>query len=309
MSNAGYFENVEETANLAGSNKLELLIFELFDEATQTYSSYGINVFKVREVMETPELLRLPNCQGTGMVGILRLRGQIVPMIDLPFFMGMEQKDRRDCLIITEYNNHVQGFLVDRIDNIVRLDWNLIKPAPAALGGNLVTAIAEIEDRLIMIVDVETILLRINPSEHDAELKSVDGVKSKKTHLVYFAEDSKTAQGLIISTLEKMGVSYRSSENGRHAYEALMAMADEHGTDLKNHLTVILTDIEMPEMDGFTLIKLIKQDRRFDGIPVLIQSSLSGESNHELGRKVQADGYINKFNPVRLAQSLAAYMN
>ncbi len=309
MSTDGYFEGVEETANLAGSNKLELLIFELFDEATQAYTSYGINVFKVREVMETPELMRLPNCEGTGLVGILRLRGQIVPMIDLPFFMGMEQKNRRSCLIITEYNNHVQGFLVDRIDNIVRLDWNLIKPAPAAMGSNLVTAIAEVEDRLVMIVDVETILARIHPTEHDEELKTVDEVKASRSHLVYFAEDSKTAQGLIVSTLEKMGVPYRSSENGRDAYENLIAMADEHGKDLKNHLTVILTDIEMPEMDGFTLIRLIKEDRRFDGIPVLIQSSLSGESNRELGRKVKADGYIDKFNPVKLAQALAAYMH
>ncbi len=308
MTTGDYFDRVNETTNLAGSNKLELLVFELFDEATQAYSSYGINVFKVREVMETPELTKLPNSQDTGLVGMLRLRGNIIPMIDLPFFMGLQQKDRRACLIITEYNNQVQGFLVDRIDDIVRLDWNLIKPAPASMGGNLVTAVAELGDRLVMIVDVETILSRINPTEHDQELNEVEKVKTERSHMVFFAEDSKTAQGLIMSTLEKMGVAFRSAENGRDAYNALIAMADEHGNDLKNHLTVILTDLEMPELDGFTLVKMIREDRRFDGIPIFIQSSLSGDSNRELGRKVGADGYIDKFNPVKLAATLGAYM-
>ena len=308
MSHSDYFDRVNETTNLAGSNKLELLIFELFDDDTKTYSAYGINVFKVREVMETPALTQLPNTGGTGMVGMLRLRGSIIPMIDLPFFMGMPQKDRRDCLIITEYNNHIQGFLVDRIDDIVRLDWDLVKPAPAAMGGKLVTAVAEVGERLVMIVDVEASLSRINPTEHDSELNEVNKLDTEKSHLVYFAEDSKTAQGLIMSTLEKMGVAYRSAENGRDAYNALLAMADEHGKNLKDHLTVILTDLEMPEMDGFTLVKLIKEDRRFDGIPVFIQSSLSGDSNRELGRKVGADGYIDKFNPVKLAATIGAYM-
>ncbi|NLY27888.1 MAG: chemotaxis protein CheV [Alcaligenaceae bacterium] len=307
-NHAGYFDSVHETTNLAGSNKLELLVFELYDEKTDSYQSYGINVFKVREVMKTPDLTSLPNSENTGVVGMLRLRGQVVSMIDLPFFMGSEQKGHRDCLIITEYNNNVQGFLVDRIDNIVRLDWNLIKPAPQIMNSNLITSIAEVEDKLVMIVDVETIMSRINPAEHDEEFKAVDTVKYKKQPLVYFAEDSKTAQGLIVSTLNKMGVPYRSSENGRDAYEKLMAMADQYGKDLKNHLTVILTDIEMPEMDGFTLTKLIREDKRFDGIPVLIQSSLSGESNREFGKKVRADGYIDKFNPVKLAEEINKYL-
>lgn len=305
---SGYFDSVHETTNLAGSNKLELLVFELYDDKTESYQSYGINVFKVREVMKTPELTSMPNAENTGVVGMLRLRGQVVSMIDLPFFMGAEQKGHRDCLIITEYNNNVQGFLVDRIDNIVRLDWNLIKPAPQIMNSNLITAIAEVEDRLVMIIDVETIMSRINPAEHDEEFKAVDTAKMKKNALVYFAEDSKTAQGLIISTLNKMGVPYRSSENGRDAYEKLMAMAEQHGSDLKNHLTVILTDIEMPEMDGFTLTRLIREDKRFDGIPVLIQSSLSGSSNREFGRKVRADGYIDKFNPVKLAEEIGKYL-
>ena len=142
-------------------------------------------------------------------------------MIDLPFFMGAGTKGaNRDCLIIMEYNNNVQGFLVDRIDNIVRLDWNLIKPAPQIMNSNLITAIAEVEDRLVMIIDGNHHVPHQSGPEHDEEFKAVDTAKMKKNALVYFGGRFflKTALGHLISRLIKW-VPARSSDGGRDAYE------------------------------------------------------------------------------------------
>ena len=308
MSTSEFFDSVNATTNLAGTNKMELLIFELLDEHSGQYCSYGINVFKVREIMETPQLTGIPNNDRTGVVGMLRLRGDVISILDLPFFMGLEQKHRRDCLIVTEYSGHTQGFLVDRINNIVRLDWSAIKPVPMDMGSKLITAVAEVEDQLVLIVDVEAILMQVNPSEYAQDIQNLDPIDVDPNRMVYFAEDSKTAHGLICATLEKLGINYRAALNGRQAYDGLIALADQHGDQLNKHLGLVLTDLEMPEMDGFTLIKTLKADPRFNGIPMLIQSSLTGDSNRELGKKVNADGFIDKFNPAKLAQAISQHM-
>lgn len=307
MQSASKIKDITGTNNLAGNNLLELLIFQLRNSKTNKLQSFGINVFKVKEVMETPEISQTPN-PVHGMLGIINLRGQMCSVIDLTGYLGLDTEiKQRDLLIITEYNNLIQAFCIDKIDKIVRKDWTTINPPPAAIGKGHITAITDVENSLISIIDVESILMSINPEifdEHFNEIKKVNN----KNKLVYFCDDSTTAINLISKTFDTMNISYKFSKDGDQALKDLLTMADQYGDDLYKHLSLILTDIEMPALDGFTLTKTIKEDKRFNNIPIIIQSSLTGNSNKLLATKIGADGYVDKFNPVKLSQIIAEHI-
>jgi two-component system chemotaxis response regulator CheV len=213
-------------------------------------------------------------------------------------------------MIVTEYNGHTQGFLVEAVDTILRLDWSSMKVPPDMLNnqmGGLVTAVTELADgRLVMMMDVEKVLAETGHFSDDIALKSVKPI-SMSGRTVFFADDSSVARKQITSTLDAMGVSHISAINGRQAWEELRKIAnqaDSAGIPVKEMLQVILTDVEMPEMDGYMLTRKIKEDKRFAGIPVLMHSSLSSASNQQLGKAVGVDEYVPKFEPQRLAQTL-----
>jgi len=240
------------------------------------------------------------------------LRGALVPVIDLAKYIGMESDSAPGIMIVTEYNGHTQGFLVKAVDNILRLDWSAMRVPPemliAELGG-LVTAITELKDkRLVMMLDVEKVLAETGHFGSDEMIfKSVKPL-GKENRTVFFADDSSVARNQIARTLEAMGVKSISAINGRKAWEELSRMADyaeSSGTPLREMLQVILTDVEMPEMDGYMLTRKIKSDKRFNGIPVLMHSSLSSTSNQQLGKAVGVDEYVPKFEPQKLSQTLA----
>jgi len=268
-------------------------------------------VFKVREVMRIPEITRAPEMP-PAVEGMTSLRGALVPVIDLAKYIGMESDGAPGIMIVTEYNGHTQGFLVKAVDNILRLDWSAMRVPPemlvAELGG-LVTAITELKDkRLVMMLDVEKVLAETGHFGSDEMIfKSVKPL-GKENRTVFFADDSSVARNQIARTLEAMGVKSISAINGRKAWEELSRMADyadSANTPLKEMLQVILTDVEMPEMDGYMLTRKIKSDKRFNGIPVLMHSSLSSSSNQQLGKAVGVDEYVPKFEPQKLSQTLA----
>ena len=300
--------DANERSNLAGNNKMELLIFGLVDEKTGTTMDCGINVFKVREVLETPPINSIP-LTNNGVVGMVNLRGQIISVIDLPGTLNLSPltKDRK-FLIITEYNNSKQGFLVDKLDNIVRLDWSEIKSPPTMSNNMSLTAITEVEGKLVSILDVENIIANLMNKKYQDTIEHVEKVNKTKEYFIYFADDSKTARDLITKTLDKMQMKYKYAENGQEAFDALMNMARLHGDKLKDHLSLILTDIEMPEMDGFTLVKKLKEDKRFKDIPILMHSSLTGGSNRKLGEQMGIDDFIDKFNPMDLSKIIQKHL-
>ena len=304
-------KNIDARTKLAGTNKLEILMFSLgLDRRTGREETFGINVFKVREVMRIPEITRAPEMP-EAVEGMVSLRGALVPVIGLAKYAGIESGEKPEIMIVTEYNGHTQGFLVKAVDNILRLDWSAMRVPPAMLVaqmGGLVTAITELKDgRLVMMMDVEKVLSET--SRFDADELIIQNVKplGKENRTVFFADDSSVARHQIQRTLEAMQVKYIAAINGRQAWQELSRMADYADaahTPLKDLVQVILTDVEMPEMDGYMLTRKIKSDKRFAGIPVLMHSSLSSSSNQQLGKAVGVDEYVPKFEPQKLAETL-----
>ena len=305
-------KNIDARTKLAGTNKLEILMFSLgVDVRTQREETFGINVFKVREVMRIPDITRAPEMPAS-VEGMVSLRGALVPVIDLAKYIGLQTDGPPAIMIVTEYNGHTQGFLVKAVDNILRLDWSAMRVPPAMLTaelGGLVTAITELKDkRLVMMIDVEKVLAETGQFGSDEMIFNAVKPLGKENRTVFFADDSSVARNQIARTLDAMGVKHISAINGRQAWLELSKMAsyaESSNTPLKDFVQVILTDVEMPEMDGYMLTRKIKEDKRFAGIPVLMHSSLSSTSNQQLGKTVGVDEYVPKFEPQKLSQTLA----
>ncbi len=303
-------KRVDARTKLAGTNKLEILLFTLgSDQNSGRKETFGINVFKVREVMRVPEITRAPDMPPT-VEGMVSLRGALVPVVDLIKYAGIQTETKPEIMIVTEYNSRTQGFLVESVDTILRLDWSEIKVPPEMLTaqmGGLVTAVTRLEDgRLVMLMDVEKILAETTHyNEHEMIFSSL--IPLQEDHTIFFTDDSPVARKQIERTLEALNIRYRSATNGKQAWEELLqiaARAESAKLPVKNFIQLVLTDVEMPEMDGYILTKNIKSDPRFAGIPVIMHSSLSGTSNQELGRSVGVDEYVSKFEPAKLSETL-----
>lgn len=300
-------EAVDARTKLAGSNKMELLLFSL-----GTHETFGINVFKVREVSPTPPITLTPNMPA-GVEGVISLRGSIIPVISLARFIKLEGAPAGigETMIVTEFSRHTQGFLVQDVDRIIRVDWDKVKPPENMLAGQdgMITAITELEDgRLVSILDVERVLVEVLGEK---AMPTLPTVETGREATVFFADDSTVARKEIISVLDKLGVKYIQSNDGLEAWEKLSGMANRAAserTPMKNYVQLILVDAEMPEMDGYVLTRNIKSDRRFAGIPVVMHSSLSSEANRTMGQKVGVDAYVAKFDPAVLAETLVALL-
>nr|WP_283773084.1 chemotaxis protein [Craterilacuibacter sp. RT1T] len=296
---------------MAGTNKLEILLFSLgIDQRTGRKETFGINVFKVREVMRTPEITSAPEMPSS-VEGMVSLRGTLVPVIDLAKYAGVISEKRPEIMIVTEYNGHTQGFLVEAVDTILRLDWSAMRVPPDMITnrmGGLVTAITELDKgTLVMMMDVEKVLAETamsedNDSHHFANIEPV-----QHDCMVYFADDSAVARRQIERTLKAMGVRFSFAPNGMQAWEDLQKIATQAelaNNKVKDSVQLILTDVEMPAMDGYMLTRMVKTDPRFAGIPVLMHSSLSGNSNQKLGESVGVDAYVSKFEPQKLSMKI-----
>lgn len=308
-------KNIDARTNLAGTNKLEILLFFLgVDPRTQRRETYGINVFKVREVMRTPFITAAPDMPAA-VEGMVSLRGALVPVIDLAKYSGIAQETPREIMIVTEYNGHTQGFLVEGVDTILRLDWSKMRVPPEMLTaqtGGLVTAVTELDDnRLVMMMDVEKVLSETTSIDNEIMFRSVVAL-NRPDVTVFYCDDSSVARKQIERTLGVMGVKGVSAVNGRQMWEEMDKIAkyaQSIGKPASSIINLVLTDIEMPEMDGYILTKKIKSDPRFNGIPVIMHSSLSGMSNQKLGMSVGVDEYVPKFEPQRLSETLTRRLN
>jgi two-component system chemotaxis response regulator CheV len=302
-------KKIDARTKLAGTNKLEILLFSLGqDQRTGRKEVFGINVFKVREVMRTPEITTAPEMPAS-VEGMVSLRGTLVPVIDLAKYTGIVTGTKPEIMVITEYNGHTQGFLVQSVDTILRLDWSSMRVPPDMITtrmGGLVTAVTELPNAtLVMMLDVEKVLAEttvVDDAHLFVNLKPVE-----EDRMIFFADDSVVARKQIQRTLDAMNVKYAQAINGSKAWTELQRMATQAETDgnrLCDSLQLILTDVEMPEMDGYMLTKMVKSDYRFAGIPVLMHSSLSSSSNQKLGESVGVDAYVPKFDPQKLSMKL-----
>lgn len=297
----GLLDQVDARTNLAGTNKMEILLFSL-----GSGEKFGINVFKIKEVCHAGKITRTPNMPA-GVDGIVSLRGHVMPVLNLANFMGISPTENHHTMMVAEYSNHILGFLVKEVDRIIRVDWDKVRATEGMLSdkGALITAITELPDgSLISILDVEQILAN---AFGEVVVGNVERVQSDRDLCIFFADDSMVARRKIAEVLDKMGVKYIQATNGHEAWERLRAMADvaqSTGANLHDQFQVILTDAEMPEMDGYVLTQHIKADHRFDGIPVVMHSSLSSDANRAMGRRAGVDHYVPKFDSIVLSSTL-----
>lgn len=306
-------ENVSNSSS--GTTHLELLLFSLGqDNKTGRDELFGVNVFKVREIIPIPEITHAPDMPD-GVVGLVSIRKEIIPVLDLQKICNINTDTKPQIMIITEYNNHVHGFLVHKVESIHRLSWKEMREPPPLLikkMGGLVTAVSELKDkRLMMLLDVEKILTELSDEDTHCGYQLVEKIGISSDKKIFFVDDSSVARKQIARTLDKMGLKYLFGENGKIAWQQLDRLAQEaenRGNKLSDNINAILTDIEMPELDGYELTKKIKTDPRFTNIPVLLHSSLTSKSNAALGLSTGADDYIGKFEPQELAKVIAKHV-
>ncbi len=301
-------QSIDDRTRLAGTNRMEILLFSLGpDRKSGRNEVFGINVFKVREVMHIPEITRAPDMP-RAVEGMVNLRGHTLPVINLIEYCGIDNDESPSIMIVTEYNKNIQGLLVKSVDNIERLAWEDVKQPPPILDsrhGSLVTAVTELEGRgLVMIMDVEKVLAETAGVYQDDNIYRDIPTLSRRDVTVLYADDSGVARDQIERTMTTMGLRFIGTSNGMDAWERLNQLHEQAvaaNQPITSLVNFVLTDIEMPEMDGYVLTRKLKEDDRFSHIPVIMHSSLSAEANHALGKSVGADAYVAKFKPRELA--------
>jgi two-component system chemotaxis response regulator CheV len=307
-------KEIDERANLTGSNKFEMLLFRLGSSAGSDRSElFGINVFKIREIVAMPPVTAMAGSP-QHVLGVVNLRGQVIPVIDLPAVVGCVPKTGLNIMLVTEYARTTQAFAAESVEDIVRLDWNQILSADGTVARGYVTSIARLDGdnnntRLAQVLDVESILQRVLPSEKVEVTSETVGpaVKIKPTAVVLAADDSFVARSMIEQELKVLNLPFVMTKTGKEAWEMLQQIAADcqaKGIPVQDRVAVVLTDLEMPEMDGFTLTRNIKKDSQMRGLPVVIHSSLTGDTNENHVRSAGADAYVAKFAAKELAEVL-----
>ncbi len=303
---ASLLDSVDLRTQLAGQNRLELLLFRL-----RGRQRFGINVFKVREVIQCPSLTKIPKADSM-VRGVAHLRGQTVSVVDLGMALGQShiEDPRESFMIMSEYNRSVQGFLVNSVDRIVNMKWESIMPPPPGVANtSYLTAVTEVDGELVQVIDVEKVLAEMGGLNVEVSSDITGDLPTEigRQH-VLVVDDSHVARKQITRTLEQLGLTFSTANNGREGLNLLQHWADNQDKALDN-LLMIITDIEMPEMDGYTLTSEVKKDPRFENLHVVLHSSLSGVFNKALAEKVGADRFLAKFKADELAAAVAARMS
>jgi two-component system chemotaxis response regulator CheV len=288
-------QEIDERTKLAGNNKFELLLFRLGEApGSGQRELFGINVFKVREVLVMPPVTELANAH-EHLMGVANIRGQIIPVINLPAALGCQPNKGLSILMVTEFGRTVQAFAVEDVREIVRLEWDQVLPAETSHAGAMITGIARLDGaiantRLAQVLDVEQILRNVMPVTHEELSKEVVGplLQLPAGSAILVADDSAVARSVIELGLNAMGAPFIMTKTGKEAWERLQLIADEakaEGKTTRDKIAVMLTDLEMPEM-------------------VVIHSSLTGTTNENHVKSVGADAYVGKFSPRELADTI-----
>ncbi|MBL4823326.1 MAG: chemotaxis protein CheV [Colwellia sp.] len=303
----GILDSVDQRTQLVGQNRLELLLFKLVGR-----QRFGINVFKVREVLQCPRLTSLPK-QDAYIKGIAHIRGQTISVIDMSKAIGGPAITQTEdsFIIIAEYNRSVQGFLVAGVERIVTLSWKDMMPPPEGAGkSSYLTAVTEIDGGMVSILDVEKILNEINPASTELSDDVVDKSVGEKLgeRIVMIADDSTVARNQVRRALEPLGIKMVLAKNGQDALDQLLAIAETCEHCITEKVALMVSDIEMPEMDGYTLTAEVKGNVRMAKMPIILHTSLSGVFNNAMVAKVGADDFIPKFQPDELATAVKKWL-
>ncbi|TVP58074.1 MAG: chemotaxis signal transduction protein CheV [Halomonadaceae bacterium] len=299
---SGVMDNVNQRTQLVGQNRLELLLFRL-----QGRQLYGINVFKVREVLPCPRLVGIPHRHPV-VRGVAHVRGETVAILDLGLAIGKkpisDEGLKEGLVIISEYNRKIQGFLVAGVDRIVNLNWDAVKPPPRQTGTDVyLTAVTEIDGQLVGIIDVEKILAEVAPMNEtlSGSQAQKDFHKKSAALRILVVDDSSVARKQAQRCMEAIGFEVIVKDDGKQALDYLESLTAD-GSDINEHLAMMISDVEMPVMDGYTLVARCKENPLLTGLYIMLHSSLSGVFNHAMVKKVGADDFMAKFSPDELAE-------
>jgi len=292
---SGVIDGINKRTQLAGNNRLEILMFYLGDDQLL----YGINVFKVQEVIKCPAIRPIPDSKPE-ITGIVDIRGVTLPVIDLSMAIGKtsSQMEEPGYLIVCEYNKHIQGFRVSGVNRIINMNWEEIMPPPKGLGADCyMTAVTQVDDKFVEIIDVEKVMSDLNliPTDMSEETRGIAKSVGPQDKFVLIVDDSVVARKQISGPLDEMGVEHIQCANGKEALDYLTGLVKNDPVRL-SHLAMVISDVEMPCMDGYTLVAKMKNSDDLKDIHVILHSSLSGGFNKALVEKVGADRFIAKYD-------------
>ena len=300
---AGVLDVVDMRTQMAGHNRLELLLFRLGGRQL-----YGINVFKVQEVIKCPPLNKLPQANSV-IRGVAHLRGKTISVIDLRMAISHRALPETEdpYIVISEYNRSTQGFLVDSVDRIININWSEVMPPPKASGkGSYLTAVTHVGDDMVEIIDVEKVFAEIMGVSEEIDQEILDGaddVEAVNAVHVLVVDDSSVARNQIKRLLDKFGIECTVANDGQEALDILKEWS-EGDQPMHERIKLVISDIEMPRMDGYTLTTEIRKDPKLEKLYVLLHTSLSGVFNHSMVERVGADNFVPKFNPDELAKTI-----
>lgn len=296
-------DRIDQRTRLAGHNRLALLLFRL-----GTRQLFGVNVFKVQEVIPRPPLFALPQLP-PAFSGAADVRGRTVAVLDLARAINYAHDGAEpNYLVVTEFNRTVQGFLVAGVERIVNIAVEDIQPPPDLGGdGHYLTGVTRHQGELIQLVDVESVLAESAPRASDAAGISPLPMAAGVPREVLVVDDSRVARNQIRSVLEQLGLAATLLSDGRQALEHLQQLA-ESGRSASERYAMVISDIEMPAMDGYTLTTEIRRSPLLRGLYVLLHTSLSGVFNHAMVERVGADDFVPKYSEHELAQRISARM-
>jgi two-component system, chemotaxis family, chemotaxis protein CheV len=287
-----------------GSNEMELVDFRIYkQEHNEVYEGiYGVNVAKVREIINIPKLTELPGSPDY-VEGIFDLRGVVIPVVNLAKWMNItisEGDSIKPRVIITEFNNILIGFVVHEAKRIRRINWKDIEPASfsAKAGGAFdktkITGVTKIEgDAVLLILDLEAIVEELGL--FSAELDFLDK-EQKYSGIALILDDSQTARKIVKEAMTKMGFTVVEAKDGEDGLNKLNDLAEQYGSDLGKTLKIIVSDVEMPRMDGFHFASKVKQDERLKHIPIVFNSSISDDFSNARGVQAGGEAYLVKFD-------------
>ncbi|MFC3150018.1 chemotaxis protein CheV [Litoribrevibacter euphylliae] len=297
---AGVLDAVNSRTQMVGQNRLELLLFKLGSS-----QMYGINVFKVKEVLQCPKLTMMPKLNPV-VRGVAHIRGGTIPILDLSMATGSAPLPNieNSFVIISEYNRTVQGFLVSSVERIVNTNWESIHPPPSGTGKeSYLTAVTEIEGQLVEIIDVEKVIAEVVPSGETISEEILGEIPQEEEddlgHIL-IVDDSSVARKQVQKCMESVGLETTLFKNGAEALNHLKSLV-EQGVNPADKYIMMISDIEMPEMDGYTLTSAVKGDPQMSELHIMLHTSLSGVFNHAMVEKVGADDFMAKFSPDNLA--------
>ncbi|MCK7551775.1 MULTISPECIES: chemotaxis protein CheV [Marinobacter] len=301
---AGVLDSVNQRTQLVGQNRLELLLFRL-----RGRQMYGINVFKVKEVLQCPRLSSIPNSRSM-VRGVAHIRGETIPIIDLAMSIRMpgipQEELATSFVIITEYNRKIQGFVVAGVDRIINMNWEDMLPPPKGAGTEIyLTAVTKVDDKLVEIIDVEKILAEVSPLKDDVseEIRTRSAQRVAGHLPVLVVDDSSVARRQIERCLTAIGMEVITRDDGKQALDYLKQITAD-GSKASDHLSLMISDVEMPEMDGYTLVTRCKSDPAIQDIFIMLHTSLSGVFNTAMVQKVGADVFMAKFSADELAEKV-----